>query len=182
MRMDQIACSISFNSFSTLSYNSSCFTPYLYKRSSYASSMASWTKMMSSSMSVASSCGLLALVLFLVEGFCGETFLFCSVTVSVRGSFDSVASPSSFFSPSSPPPFPFTLSPPPRESDPFPSKSLSSSLVSIFWTSSFFFFFFALDYPTCLTWVTRGILMMSVPKSYASLIGTRNFFGHYFMI
>jgi hypothetical protein len=45
-------------------------------------------------MSMASNWGLLARVFFLAEGFCGETFLFCSVTVSVGGSFGGVASPS----------------------------------------------------------------------------------------
>jgi hypothetical protein len=149
--MDRITYCISFNSFSTLPYNSSFFAPYLYKISSDASSMAPWTRLISSSVSMASNWGFLARVFFLVEGFCREPFPFCGVFVSVRGYFSGVASPSPFFSPSSPPPFPFTSSPPLSETDPFPLESMSSSSVSILWTSSFLFFFFALDCPVCST-------------------------------
>jgi hypothetical protein len=56
-----------------------------------ASSMALWTKMMSSSMSMVSNRGFLAHVFFLAEGFCGEIFLFCGV--SIGGSFSGVAFP-----------------------------------------------------------------------------------------
>jgi hypothetical protein len=45
-------------------------------------------------MSVASNWGLLAHIFFLVEGFSGETFLFCGVTILVGGSFSGVALPS----------------------------------------------------------------------------------------
>jgi hypothetical protein len=144
----------SFNSFSNLPYSSSCFTPYLCRMSSEASSMTPRTRLISSSVSVASNWGLLAHVFFLAEGFYEETFLFCGV--SAGGYFGGVASPSPFFSPSSPPPYPsaWSSSPPPPagEPNPFSSEALSSSSVSIFWTSSYFFFFFVLlDCPTCST-------------------------------
>jgi hypothetical protein len=45
---------------------------------------------MSSSVSITSSWGLLVQVFFLVEGFCGETFLFFNVFVSIGEFFDGV--------------------------------------------------------------------------------------------
>jgi hypothetical protein len=130
---------------------------------------------------VASNWGLVACVFFLAEGFYGETFLFCGVTISVGGYFGGVASPPPC---SSPPSFPSTLSPPPP-SEPyrFSSEALSSSSVSIFWNSSYLFFFFVpLDCSTCSTWVTMGLPMVSVSENSASTTGTRNSSGHSFVI
>jgi hypothetical protein len=82
-QLNRMAHCISFNSFSTLSYSSSRFVPYLYKMSLDTSSISPWIRPMSSSMSVASIWGLLARVFFLAEGFCRETFLFFDAFVSV---------------------------------------------------------------------------------------------------
>jgi hypothetical protein len=122
---------------------------------------------MSSSMRVASNLGLLAHVFFLAEGFFGETFLFCGVTVPTGGSSRGgvVASPPPCsFSPSSPPPCPSTSSfPSPGELEPLSSEELSFSLLSISWTSfSFLFFFVPLDCLTCSTHVTMGLPMVLV--------------------
>jgi hypothetical protein len=126
-----MACCISFSSFSNLSYIFFYFAPYLCKRYSDTSSIAPRTRLISSFLSVASSWGLLVQVFFISEGFCGETFLFFVVIVSVGGSFSNVASPSPCFSPSSPPPSPFTSYPPPSESDPYSFEAFHSSSVSI---------------------------------------------------
>jgi hypothetical protein len=88
-----------------------------------ASSIAPWTKLILSSVRVASNWGLLARVFFVAEVFFGETFLFYGVTVLVGGYFGGVASPPSCPSASSPPPS--------SELDPFSSEVLSFSSVSI---------------------------------------------------
>jgi hypothetical protein len=92
-------------------------------------------------MSVASNWGLLACVFFLVEGFFGETFLLCGVTISTRGSSSGgvVASPPPCSSPpSSPPPCPSTSSSL-SEKNPLSSEALS------------FFLLFLLIHPTVLS-------------------------------
>jgi hypothetical protein len=115
---------------------------------------------------MASKWGLLVRIFFLAEGFCGETFLFYGVIVSVGGSVGNVSLPPPY---SSHPPCPSNSSPPPLgESDPLSLEAFSSSSVSISLTSSYFFFFFIpLDYPTSSTWVKMGLLMVSVSKSSA---------------
>jgi hypothetical protein len=125
----RIACFTSFNSLSIRSYNSTCFSLYLCNMSSEASSIAPRTRLMLSSVRVASNYGLLVRFFFLAEGFFGVIVLLCGVTVPIGGSSGGVASPppcsSSSSSPppcpstsSSPPPCPSTLSsPPPGEVD-----------------------------------------------------------------
>jgi hypothetical protein len=152
-----------------------------------ASSIAPRTRLISSSMSVASNWGLLARIFFLVEGFSGETFLFCDVTIPTGGSSSGgvIVSPPPFpSSPSSPPPCPSASSSPlPSELDALSSEALSSSSLSISWTYSFFFFFFVpLDFLTCSTQVTMGLPMVSVSKSSTSAMGTRNSSDHSFVI
>jgi hypothetical protein len=175
----------SFNSFSIILYISFCFTPYLCSMSSNASSIDFRTRLMSSSMRVDSNCGLLAHILFLAEGFFGETFLFNGVTIPIGGSSGGVASPPPYYSsPSSPPPCPFSSSSPPLgELNLLSSESLSSSSLSISWTSSYFFFFFVpLDCLTCSTHVTMGLPMVSMLDNFASNIGTINSSGHLLLI
>jgi hypothetical protein len=133
--------------------------------------------MMSSSVSMASNWGLFLHVFFIVECFYGETFLFYGVTISTGGSFSGVDLPPPC---SSAPPCPYSSSPPPpSETDTFYSETLSSSLVSISWTSScFFVFIIPLDCPTCSTQVNKGLPMVSMLESYASMTGARTSSGH----
>jgi hypothetical protein len=152
--------------------------------SSKASSTTAIIRSTSSSLSMDFILGLLAHFFFLNEGLCRETFFFFDVSALVGGSFGSVTSPLSCFYPSSPPSSWFTLSPPPLagELGLLSSKVLSSSSISIFYTSSFFFFFFTLVCPSCSTWVTKGLPMMSGLEISASLTGTRNSAGHSLVI
>jgi hypothetical protein len=130
---------------------------------------------------LASNCGLLAHILFLPEDFFGETFLLCGVTVPVGGSSGSVASPPPCSSSlSSPPSCPSTSSSPPTgESESLYPEALSSSSLSMSWTSTFFcFFFVSLDCLTCSTRVTIELPMVSDSSSSSSMKGTRNSSGH----
>jgi hypothetical protein len=138
-------------------------------------------------MRVASNCGLFSCIFFLAEGFFGETFLFCGVTFPTEGSSGGgvVASPPHFYSsPSSPPLCPSALSsPPPRNLDLLYLVELSSSSLSMPWTSSLFFFFFVvMDCPTCSTHVTMGLPMVSVLDNSTWATGTRNSSSHSFVI
>jgi len=174
----ETTCCTSFNSLSILPYISSYFSPYLYNMSLKSSSIASWTRMISSLVSVVSNWGLLAHVFFLVEGFFGEIFLFYIVIVPIGGS-------SSGGVVDLPPPFPSSpsSSPPPGKPDQLYSKPLSSTSLCISWTSSYFFFFIIpLECLACSSWVTMELPMVLVSDISTSTIGTRNSFGHSFVI
>jgi hypothetical protein len=112
-------CCTFFNSLSIFLYNFTYFSSYLCNMSLEESSIAPQTRIMSSSVRVASNYGLLACIFFLAKGFFGLTFLFYRVTVPIEGSSSGVSSPPPFsYSPSSPPPCPSSsCSPPPGELD-----------------------------------------------------------------
>jgi hypothetical protein len=192
-------CCTSFNSLSILSYNSTCFSSYLCNMSSEASSISPWTRLMSSSVRVASNYGLLACIFFLAEGFFGVTFFFGGVTVTIGGSSGDgvlapangdLASPPPFsYSPSSPPPYPFASSSPSlSDLDPLSPEvsSSSSSSLSMSWTSTCFLhflcFFIPLDCTTCSARVTFRLHIVSTSDKSASMTGTRNAFGQSFII
>jgi hypothetical protein len=183
-QLEWMACCISLSSFLIISYIVSCFAPFLCKISSKVSSIVLMLRSISSTLSTLFDQGLLVQVFFLDEGFCRETFLFFDVSTSISGSFGGVTLPFPCSSPSSPLYSWFTSSSPPPAGDSglLSSKALPSSSISMFCTSNFFFFFFVLAYPSCLTWVTKGILMMSGSKISTSSTGTRNFVGHSLVI
>jgi len=176
---------MSFISFSICSYNTSLFSPYHCKIYSKASSTTTMIILTPFYMSVAFILGLLAHIFFLIEGFSGEAFFFCEVSVPTRGSWCDVASPYSYISPSSPPPSPLPWSYPPPfgEPDPSSSEALSSSSISICCTSTFFFIFFALFCLTCSTRVTKGLPLMSTLESYVDIPHVKSsFYSMYLLV
>jgi hypothetical protein len=131
--------------------------------SSKASSIALWTKLVSSSVRVTSNCGLLACIFFLAKGFFEETFLFCGVTFPKGGSSGGVASSPPFSSsPSSPPPCPFaSSSPPSSEPKRLYPKVFSSSSLSVLDFSLLFLLLHPIGlsdmFNSCKYWASYGV-------------------------
>jgi hypothetical protein len=119
------------------SYMDSCFSSLHYKISSDVSDTNTMMRLISSTMSIVYSLGLLAFEFFHDVGFIGETFLFLDVSTSSSGFLGGVTSP--YFLLSSSPSL-YSLS----TSSSFPLQgefdAFSSDALFISCTSSFFFF------------------------------------------